>query len=471
MNTRESDFWNERSGPRIAPEYLGNIVATAADLALVLSEGGTVISVTTNPLNSALGQIGHWEGRNITDFLAPDSVAKVTGLLTAVAANAAGRPDAIEVNHIDGGAWDFPVRYTMHLTGRDGRILMLGRDMRPVAELQQRLVRAQLALEKDYEGQRVFETRYRVLLEASNEALVLVDVGTGRILDANSAAAKLFHAGQAALSNSAFTQEFEGRKRADFLDSLIRAAEDESGQAVVAPLRRNGQEVAIRPSAFRNAGERVLLCRIHRTESGPTTSVKQDLSDRLAALYTNGSDAIVFTDDDYRIVQANDAFLTMMDVDSIAPLRGLSFPDTLARGSVDLKVITDTSQIGAYATRLITRFGSSVSVEIVCVALPDGQGQGFVLRDMGRGTMLRDTGVDADMPGDAGLGNATALVGSAPLRDIVASMTDVVEKQCIEAAVELTNNNRVAAAEMLGLSRQSLYVKLRKYGLLQRDES
>ncbi|MDC0114520.1 hypothetical protein OAI45_05505, partial [Planktomarina temperata] len=29
-----------------------------------------------------------------------------------------------------------------------------------------------------------------------------------------------------------------------------------------------------------------------------------------------------------------------------------------------------------------------------------------------------------------------------------------------------TSNNRVAAAEMLGLSRQSLYVKLRKYDLV-----
>jgi DNA-binding NtrC family response regulator len=45
----------------------------------------------------------------------------------------------------------------------------------------------------------------------------------------------------------------------------------------------------------------------------------------------------------------------------------------------------------------------------------------------------------------------------------------VIEKQCIARAVELTENNRVAAAEMLGLSRQSLYVKLRKYGLLNRQ--
>ena len=61
--------------------------------------------------------------------------------------------------------------------------------------------------------------------------------------------------------------------------------------------------------------------------------------------------------------------------------------------------------------------------------------------------------------------NVVELVGSAKLKDIVAETNDVVEKLCIETAIELTRNNRAAAAEMLGLSRQSLYVKLRKYGL------
>jgi hypothetical protein len=41
----------------------------------------------------------------------------------------------------------------------------------------------------------------------------------------------------------------------------------------------------------------------------------------------------------------------------------------------------------------------------------------------------------------------------------------IPEKICIEAELELTGDNRAAAAEMLGLSRQSLYVKLRRYGL------
>jgi DNA-binding NtrC family response regulator len=61
----------------------------------------------------------------------------------------------------------------------------------------------------------------------------------------------------------------------------------------------------------------------------------------------------------------------------------------------------------------------------------------------------------------------TELIGRVPLRDLVREATDVIEKLSIEAALELTGNNRASAAEMLGLSRQSLYVKLRRFGLAE----
>ena len=51
------------------------------------------------------------------------------------------------------------------------------------------------------------------------------------------------------------------------------------------------------------------------------------------------------------------------------------------------------------------------------------------------------------------------------VQEIVSQTTDVIERMCIETAIELTGNNRAAAAEMLGLSRQSLYVKLHKFGI------
>jgi len=35
----------------------------------------------------------------------------------------------------------------------------------------------------------------------------------------------------------------------------------------------------------------------------------------------------------------------------------------------------------------------------------------------------------------------------------------------------LTHNNRASASEMLGLSRQSLYVKLRRYGMVSDQDA
>jgi DNA-binding NtrC family response regulator len=51
------------------------------------------------------------------------------------------------------------------------------------------------------------------------------------------------------------------------------------------------------------------------------------------------------------------------------------------------------------------------------------------------------------------------------LKDIVRESTDLIERLCIEAALSYTSDNRASAAEILGLSRQSLYSKLHRYGL------
>jgi DNA-binding NtrC family response regulator len=52
-----------------------------------------------------------------------------------------------------------------------------------------------------------------------------------------------------------------------------------------------------------------------------------------------------------------------------------------------------------------------------------------------------------------------------PLKEIVGETVDIIERLCIESALTMTKNNRASAADMLGLSRQSLYVKLRRFGI------
>ena len=87
---------------------------------------------------------------------------------------------------------------------------------------------------------------------------------------------------------------------------------------------------------------------------------------------------------------------------------------------------------------------------------------GFTIRDIGL-RMGKETKPSREIPRSTS--QMTELVGRVPLKDIVRDTTDLIEQLCIEAALELTGDNRASAAEMLGLSRQSLYVKLRRFGM------
>ena len=63
------------------------------------------------------------------------------------------------------------------------------------------------------------------------------------------------------------------------------------------------------------------------------------------------------------------------------------------------------------------------------------------------------------------LGSLTEQIGKRTLPQLGKSTVGVVEQHYLEAALKLTGGNRTAASELLGLSRQSLYTKLSKYGL------
>ena len=473
MNTRESDFWSNDAEPCVAPEHFNKVVASAADLAIVLDLQGTIQTLITNPLNPDLGRLDHWERRDIREFVTDDSLPKVERELDAYRNGIVENVGSIEINHSDDANWEFPIRYTVHRTGEEDLILMLGRDLRPIADLQQRLVKAQLALEKDYENHRKFETRYRVLLDTARDPFVLINATTGRILDANTAASACLGSGVDALRGTNFAQEFEGSRSAQFLAGLISDA-DHDHKPTQTKLRRNGQPVIIDTTMFRASGEKLLLCRL---ETGLGTDVaEQDLAALLSGLFRNGIDAVVFTDQVGTIRYANEAFLSLCDVSQLSDVKGTSFADHLARGSVDLRVLLENARkvgsLAAYSTKLESRHGTRVAVEVSTTILPERSGTAFafVLRDSSRLDLLREVQSDLPLnPSEGASQNVIELVGSAPLKDIVAATTDVVEKMCIETAVELTGNNRVAAAEMLGLSRQSLYVKLRKFGLLNKE--
>ncbi|MEJ2576643.1 MAG: helix-turn-helix domain-containing protein, partial [Gammaproteobacteria bacterium] len=87
---------------------------------------------------------------------------------------------------------------------------------------------------------------------------------------------------------------------------------------------------------------------------------------------------------------------------------------------------------------------------------------GFFIRDIGRRVSTEDPNA-VRLP--KSVEQVTQQVGRMPLKELVRESTDIIEKLCIEAALRLTGGNRASAAELLGLSRQSLYAKLNRYNL------
>ena len=464
MTSRGPRHWSGGAIPLIAPEVLGDIIARVADLSIVVTAEGRVLSVLTNPHHRTHGRLAHWDGTDLRRFLAAESAAKLDEALAAVAAGETPRPT--ELNHAGDARWDFPMRYSFHAIGPDGAVLMLGHDMQPVAEMQQQLVRAQLALERDYEDRRGLGIRYRALMETVPSGLLFVAEATGRIVDANAAAAEALSTPRAQLEGAILAPLFAGRD-GGLIERLSAAAETDPPAPVEMRLRGDGRALTLTATAFRAAGERLLLVRLGGDGAAPPPGA---LAARLESLWTAGPDGIVFTDAAGVVLAANEAFTSMVDAAHAGGVRGRSLADHLGRGSVDLSVLLEQSaREGAmrlYATRLRPRYGEEMPVEIAATALPGGASAayGFVIRDAARPDGARRTGSAVS---DDAVRSVMELVGQSTLRDIVAETTDVVEKMCIETAVELTSNNRVAAAEMLGLSRQSLYVKLRKYDLLK----
>lgn len=469
MSRREEIVWSSGSDLRVPPERFAEVLATAADIVISIDRTGIVQDLLTNSGEQTFGCLDHWVGRDLRQFLTPECHPKLDALLGALERDPTARPRA-QLNHMDNASWEFPVQYTGLDVGPDRPILLVGRDLRSVAEVQQRLVKAQLALEKDYEVYREFDTRYRVVMSTARDAIVFVNATTGRIEDANAAAGLLLGTGAETLIGGAFVDEFEDRRRAEFLDSLNVLAASGAKTPIVAEVRRNRGTVRIYPTVFRAASQKNLLCRL---DSGVHAEpVAEELGVNLHALYDKGLEAIVFADARGVIAGANEAFLNLCDVATAAELKGRSLGDFLVRGGVDLRILIDHAmRAGAmrtFATRLVTSFGSQRPVEISATYLNDRIEPviAFVLRETSR--PVPSTAPEAAGPGDV-TRNVMELVGASPLKDIVAATTDVIEKICIETAVELTRNNRLAAAEMLGLSRQSLYVKLRKYNLLDRS--
>jgi transcriptional regulator PpsR len=461
---------SEAIGP-VAAETAAELVAAAADLALVLDPEGTVqdVAFQNESLVADLGDRQRWVGRRWADLVTVESKPKIAAMLRDSDTLAATRWR--QVNHPAASGPDVPVLYRAVRAGAGarGRIVAYGRDLRSVSALQQRLMDAQQAMERDYARLRSVETRYRLLFQYAREAVLIVDAAALKIVEANPAAERVFAGTVKRLVGRNFADMFDaaGAKTLADLFAGIRAS-GRSDEAA-ARLAAGGPEIRV-AAIFRQEGTTLLLVRIvaPQAEDGRPASASSDEASH-ARLLENAPDAFVTCDPAGRVLYANAAFLDLAQVATIEQARAGTLDQWLGRDGVDFNVlIANLRQRGSvrlFGTTLRGEMGAQTDVEVSAVsAMRGGEPEfSFAVRNVAGRVRVEPPRGARELP--RSVEQLTELVGRVSLKELVRETTDMIERLCIEAALELTRDNRASAAEMLGLSRQSLYVKLRRYGL------
>jgi len=453
---------------RIDSVVAAGIVSAASDIALILDRDGIVRDRSVSSSDLASSGIGDWLDRPWIDTVTSESRHKVSEMLADAIAGKASRWR--EVNH-PGDDGEVAVRYFALSAGEDGRIIVVGRDLQASAILQQRLIQVQQSVERDYLRLRQAESRYRLLFQSLSEAVLILDASTRRIREANPAVTRITGRDETQLVGQPFASLIGSASQTDAA-ALLGSATASSASNAIGVRLAGGGSCTLSASMFRHDRSSSLLVRL----TPETMTGVDDPNAALSAVLARISDAFVVTDTDLRILTANPAFLELTHLASREEATNLPLEQFLGRPQIDVKImLSQLREHGAlrnFATVVRPRFGDQDDVEVTAVLVPDDTRPtyGFSIRNVSRRMAPEAPAAILGGPVSQSVEQLTHLIGRVPMKDIVRESTDLIEKLCIEAALTLTSDNRASAADVLGLSRQSLYSKLRRYGLGDLDD-
>lgn len=448
---------------------LSKILQVAVDQALVIDPEGIVLETLEGP--SAVPGMENWVGRPWASTVTPSTRPKLERLLEDIRGNEVSR--FRQVNHPVDGRPDIPVGYTIVRIGKNGSLLAIGRNLEELANLQRQLVEAQQSMESEYWHVRQAEARYRLLFQQSLEPIFLIDADGLTISDTNNAAGELFGVDPSKLIGRAFPPgklqsgpTFDDEALSSFtetLEQLVLGTIDRATLDVRAG--ENEKPYVLRANVVRFDGSRTVLIRM---ESVGRESERE--GDRLDVLQLlgNSPDGFVITDTEGNVIYANEAFVNMTQVAHERDILGRSLGLWLGRPGADLTVVLtqlrERGQIRLFSTEVEGEQGLATPVEISAVAAYEAEEPvlGITLRDVAR-RIPQSAADNRDL--NAAVRSLSEKVGEVSLKQLVDDTVGLVELHFIDAALQLTGDNRTAAAELLGLSRQSLYTKLKRYNL------
>jgi transcriptional regulator PpsR len=437
------------------------------DITLVLNMDGVIQDVT---LSGAIaeGQIDSWRGVAWADTVADLGGGKIARIVDD--ARRTGVSAFRQVNQRFPSGRELPIEYTTVRVGGKGGLLAIGRSLQAVAELQTRLIAAQQAMEQDYWKLREVETRYRLLFDASIEAVLLLRVDDLRITEANRAAVRALGVSR----GGDLLGEIVPEDREAFQTMLARAREQGRAPGIVVHIGNGRESWAVRASLMASESGQAFLLQLTPVDRAlPGFGTNDPVS--LDAFADRLPDALVVIDPDGVIRRANRSFVDLAQAGAEGAVIGEQLGRWLSQPGADLSVLLANlarhGVVRMFATRLQGELGTDTDVEISAARNGDGRAStiALLMRDVGRrlpepneGQTLRAALASLiGPPGTPGNGHS----GKITLLKLVDEAVETVERHYIEAALEMVDGNRTAAAELLGLSRQSLYKKLARYDL------
>ncbi len=285
-----------------------------------------------------------------------------------------------------------------------------------------------------------------------------------RVVEANPAAVRSLHLAP----GWDFLEGLAAVEREAFLAMLRQVREH--GRAPGIMLRLGPQREACTVRATLMASEPGLRYLLHTTPIGaPAVAAPPRAALPRAVLSVDLlvgrlPDAFVALNDTGVVVRANRAFLDLIQVAA----EGAAVGENLGRWLLEpncnaaalLALLQHNRSVRLLPMVITGNLGTATQVEVSAAGSTDAHPAYY-------GVMLRDVSRRAtNSPGDhlsAVLDCVTQHVGRTPLLQVVRETSDAVERHFIKAALRQVDGNRTAAAEILGLSRQSLHTKLNRY--------
>lgn len=442
----------------LAPALAATIARVASDIAIVIDPDGVIRSVAQSETGLTNPSAG-WVGQRWVDTVTDGTRRKIELLLQEVQATGVTRRR--EVNHPGPSGSDIPVTWSAIRLGEGGPVLAVGRDLRAVVAIQQRLVDAQQDLERQFWQRRQGEARFRTLFQVASDGVAVLRAEDLGLIDVNGAFGRALGLAEGLRHGAPLPELLPVDMRAAVTELLHTARS--SGRAgeirVRAPEGQGALDVAATP--FRHDDVRLLMLRLRRDESATGGSAALDM---MAEFVQSTPDAVVMTDSAGRIQMANPAFLHLAGCSAESQVLGRTLPTVLGEAEGEWAGLIHRANTAGIATRVRIRLSAAGQPprwhEATATLMTEGEQAclGFTLRPVGPAALAPDA-LFPDLADIAGR------VGQVPLPDLMAEVARRAERLLILLALQRAEGGRAVAAELLGLSPTDLADRLQAHGL------